>query len=210
MHKHDTLSQAGGLYEESLPRISIDTLLDGLVDPSLVGPGGGVLGDSPSPAARHTIPDKLKTFHGQENNKPPVVYKKEKAIHRRILFLKAHGLSNIEVAEMVGMTPVGVGLVTRQEWFREALVELMNETGVDGVKELIKGAAMDSVMKIITLRDTAQSEAVQRDCAFDLMDRYLGKAVQPIGESGKKPLADEARLDAEIAELQKKLNPMQN
>jgi DNA-binding transcriptional MerR regulator len=150
-------------------------------------------------------PSRLEAFHGQEGNKAPVTIQKENARHRRILFMKAHGMSNKDIAEALGMTPAGVGLVTRQDWFRESLVQLMNACGIDGIKKAIEGAALDSVFKIIELRDEATSEAVQRDCAFDILDRYLGKAVQPIGESGKKTISDEARLDAEIAELQKKL-----
>jgi hypothetical protein len=151
------------------------------------------------------VPEALESFFGQDKNLPQVVYKKENARHRRILFLKAHGLSNIEIANIVGMTPVGVGLVVRQPWFQEGLAALMNNTGCDGVKKAIQSAALDSVFKIIELRDSASSEAVQRDCAFDLLDRYLGKAVQPIGESNKATIADESKLDAEIAELTKKI-----
>jgi len=151
------------------------------------------------------IPSRLESFHGQAGNKPPVTIQKENARHRRILFMKAHGMSNKDIAEALDITPAGVGLVTRQDWFRESLVQLMNACGIDGVKKAIEGAALDSVFKIIELRDEATSEAVQRDCAFDIIDRYLGKAVQPIGEAGKKTISDETRLDAEIAELQKKL-----
>jgi hypothetical protein len=151
-----------------------------------------------------SAPEKLREFHGQDKNPAPVEYQKEKPIHRRILMLKAHGMSNRQVAAIVEMTPVGVGYVTRQKWFKEALVELMNETGIDGVKQAISGAALDSVFKIIELRDNAASEAVQKDCAFDLVNRYLGKAVQPIS-SDAKPIADEAKVDAEIAELTNKL-----
>ena len=148
---------------------------------------------------------RLKTLYGQENNKPAVVIKKENARHRRILYMKAHGMSNRDIAEVVQMSPVSIGLITRQEWFKAALVQLMNACGIDGVKQVIQGAAIDSVYKVIQLRDAAKSEAVQRDCAFDILDRYLGKAVQPIGETNKKPVGDEMRLDSEISELQKKL-----
>ena len=165
--------------------------------------GEDVVAASDSPAAERDFP-LLDDLYGQKRNVSPVQYQKEKPMHRRILFLKAQGMSNVHIAEAIGMTPVGVGLVCRQEWFRAALVQLMNGSGVDGVKKAIEGAALDSVFKIIELRDTANSESVKKDCAMDLLDRYLGKAVQPIGSEGK-PIADEAKLDAEIAELQKKL-----
>lgn len=154
---------------------------------------------------REPTPSRLVDFHNQASNVPKVEIKKENPRHRRILFMKAHGMSNRNIAEVLGMTPVGVGLIVRQPWFRESLVQLMNHSGIDGVKNAIQGAALDSVYKIIELRDNAESEAVQRDCAFDILDRYLGKAVQPIGEAGKKTIADETRLDAEITELQKRL-----
>jgi len=160
---------------------------------------------SPAPAP----PNRLSFLFNQENNQPSVVIQKENARHRRILFMKAHGMSNRAIAEALEMSPVSVGIIVRQEWFKSALVQLMNESGIDGVRKVLQGAALDSVFKIVELRDKASSEAVQRDCAFDILDRYLGKAVQPIGESGVKPPADEARLDSEILELQRKLGHTQ-
>lgn len=151
------------------------------------------------------LPESLQTFHGQKECPSIPRYKKEKPIHRIILFLRAQGLSYREISEQTGMGMTGVSWLCSQAWFKEQLLALLNSQGIDPVKQLIQSAAVDSIYKVIELRDKAKSEAVQRDCAFDLLDRYLGKSVQPIGPE-KAPIADEAQLDAEIAELQRKSN----
>jgi len=146
----------------------------------------------------------LGELHNQRGNVSPVEIKKESPRHRIILLMKAQGMSNRAIASELGITPEGVGLVTRQPWFRAALVQLLNHSGVDEVKGLIAGAAADAVYKIIELAQTAKSEQVQKDCCFDIVDRFLGKA--PVVDGGKKaPIADEKKLDAEIAELERRL-----
>lgn len=115
-------------------------------------------------------------------------------------------MSNRECAKHLETSEQYVGQISRQPWFRQQLVELLQQEGLPAVQELIRGAAVESVLKLIELRDDAKKEEVQRDCARELLDRYLGKAPQ-VSAPEADPLAkvDERKLDSEIEELQKKL-----
>lgn len=151
------------------------------------------------------LPESLKKFFNHDAYKlADNPNQRERPVHRVIMFLAAQGMSNVEIAFKVGVTPTTVSRLMRQPWFKKRVVDIVNSQGLDPVKEIIRGAALDSVYKIIELRDKASSENVQMKSAFDLLDRYLGKSVQPVAED-KVSISDEARLDAEIAELQKQV-----
>jgi hypothetical protein len=140
------------------------------------------------------------------SREPQIELKSEQPWHRLLLYFKAQGLSNRLCAKKLDTSPHYISQIVRQDWFQRELVQLLQSEGLPGVQNLIRGAAAESVLKLIQLRDEAGKEEVQRDCAKDLLDRYMGKAPQPIS-SEMEPLSkiDEARLDAEIAELTRKL-----
>jgi hypothetical protein len=138
---------------------------------------------------------------------PQQQLKSEQPWHRLLLYFKARGLSNVACAEKLGISKVYIGQVSRQPWFRQKLVRIMREEGLPGVQDMLRAACPESILKLVELRDGAKSEVVQANCAMDLINRYLGKAAQPI-VGGETPAdVDERKLDAEIAELQKKVNP---
>jgi hypothetical protein len=134
-----------------------------------------------------------------------ITVQSEQPWHRLLLYFKSQGLSNAECAKRLDVTPVQVSTVSRQEWFRQRLVDLLKQEGLPAVQELIRGAAAESVLRLIELRDTAKSEALQADCAMDLLNRYLGKAPQIVSEGTSLAEVDEEQLDARIATLQKKI-----
>ena len=107
---------------------------------------------------------------------PQQQLKTEQPWHRLLLYFKARGLSNRECAERLQTSEQYVGQISRQPWFRHKLVKLLKDEGLPGIQEMIRGAAPESILKLIELRDTAKKEEVQRDCAMDLLDRYLGKS----------------------------------
>ncbi len=98
--------------------------------------------------------------------------------HRIIIFLKAQALSNRDIARRLDLTEAWVSNILRQPWARQRLVEEIREAGQDAVQGLLASAAEDSVLKIISVRDSATEPAVQLRAADSLLDRYLGKAVQ--------------------------------
>jgi hypothetical protein len=137
---------------------------------------------------------------------PQQQLKSEQPWHRLLLYFKARGLSNIECAKRLNTSEQYVGQIARQPWFRLRLVKVLKDEGLPGIQEMIRGAAPESVLKLVELRDHAKKEEVQRDCAMDLLDRYLGKSATVIAQGDPIAEIDERKLDAEIRELNSRIN----
>lgn len=120
--------------------------------------------------------DGLHGFHNPSD--PNILIDREKPVHRLIAYMQAQGMSLTEIATKTGYTIPWLSQVTRQKWFRPIVLREMQEAGRDAVQTMIQGAAVDSVAKIIELRDGSSNQRVQATCAFDLLDRFLGKPVQ--------------------------------
>lgn len=134
----------------------------------------------------------------------------EKPEHRLMIMLKVQGYSHTEIAKFTDYTIAHVSQVLRQPWARERIVQELAKAGREVVMDLLQGAAVDSVFKIIELRDTATDEGVQLRASQDLLDRHLGKATQRVESHAtvhhmsttvKEVDAEIARVDAEIARL---------
>lgn len=145
------------------------------------------------------------------NDRPPnlgIVH--EKPEHRVIVYMKAQGLSNTEVAERTGYGIAWVGQICRQPWFRLQLVNELREAGVDQIHSVLKASALDSVWTLIDIRDDKEApKAVRKACSDSLLDRYLGKATQRIESDNVPPPpanSELGKLDAEIKRLESQLN----
>jgi len=137
---------------------------------------------------------------------PSVLIKHSKVEHRIMLYMKAQGASNREVAEALDYSDAQVSQITRQPWFMHDLKDLLETLGEDLVRTVLKGAALDSVMTLINVRDNAKTPAtVQVTAANSLLDRFFGKpktSVDVNHTSGKQPTpADQAAIDREIEQL---------
>lgn len=128
--------------------------------------------------------------------------KKEQPHHRIMVLLKAAGMSNKEIAEATGYEPCTVGVVVRQPWAMQQIVEEIQKNGQDAIQTILQGSALDSVMKLIELRDADDSpKEVQRKSANDLLDRVFGKPNQPVSHRSE----DLATLtDAELEQIARK------
>lgn len=102
----------------------------------------------------------------------------EKPEHRLIVYLKAQGLTNREVARKSDYTEAWISQVTRQPWFQLRLLELVRESGGETVKEFLGAQLEPSILRLVHLRDHAESESVQLGATVNLLDRFLGKPVQ--------------------------------
>lgn len=129
---------------------------------------------------------------------------REKPEHRLIILLKAQGHSNVEIARLTGYTNVWVGQVLRQPWAKLQLIEEFKRGGQDAVQALLQGSAVDSVYKLLELRDTAEDEGVQLRASQDLLDRHLGKATQRVeAHTTVHHTATEiSEVDAQLAKLE--------
>jgi hypothetical protein len=135
----------------------------------------------------------------------------EKPEHRLLLWMKAQGASNREIAQQSGYTEPWLSQLFRQPWAQVRLVEMLTEAGVDVVHGLLKAAAPDSVLKLIEIRDNPKINqthpGVVRSCCVDLLEHYLGKPKQQVEvRSENKTSLDITELDAEIAKHDKEIN----
>ena len=115
---------------------------------------------------------------------PHYEIKHEKYEHRAIIYLKGQGHSNIEISRITGMSPVAVSNILRQPWAQEELLSIMREQGRDGIFNLIQGAALDAVNRLVIEMDNEKARPAERiSAARELLDRRFGRAAQPIVHS---------------------------
>lgn len=151
---------------------------------------------------------RLGGFHNAKE--PALLFKKENPRHRAMLYLFASGMTQAEVAATMEMTPANVSNVYRQPWFQKALAELMEEEGKEAVTELLQNEALNSLHVITTLRDDPKAPAsVRANCAFDILDRCLGKATQRVDATVRSTVAN-AKTLADIEAEQKRLDEEEN
>ncbi len=173
-----------------------------------------VLHDDPIVEAARTDPDRLFASGDGSylHDEPNLAIIREKPEHRMIVYLKAQGHSNKEVADRTGYTQAWISQLTRQPWFRLRLVHELKEAGVDAIESVLKSSALDSVFTLIDLRDDASApKAVRSACANSLLDRFRGKPVQTVQHEEKRlPKTSEiSAIDSELAELDSQLKPNQ-
>lgn len=120
-------------------------------------------------------PDEPVTYRRLHNEKAPnIKIKHEKFAHRQLAYLIGSGRTQSECAIELGYTDAWVSQICRQPWFQDLVLEEITRTGRSVVDELIKNAAPGSVLTLLELRDSAQSETVRSSCAKELLNRYLG------------------------------------
>jgi predicted transcriptional regulator len=130
---------------------------------------------------------------------PQYVLQSERPVHRAVIFLAAQGLSYIEIAQQLGITPSCVQYVVKQDWAQEEILKQIHDNGGDAVAQVLSQQALPSVMKLIELRDSEKAAAeVQRKAANDLLDRIFGKPNQPVTHHQEN--LDEM-TDAELQEV---------
>lgn len=117
-----------------------------------------------------------EALHGQRP--PNLAITHEKPEHYIIVFLKANGYSNREVAAKTGYSEPWVSQICRQPWFLKKLMLELRTAGRDATSKFLEVQKDDSLIKLVVLRDGAKSEAVQLAATNSLLDRFLGKPVQ--------------------------------
>lgn len=141
-------------------------------------------------------------YNGRE---PAYVLQSERPVHRAIIFLAAQGLSYVEIAQQLGITPVCVQYVVKQDWAQEEILKQIHDNGGEAVAVVLQQQALPSVMKLIELRESEKVAAeVQRKAANDLLDRIFGRPNQPVTHRSEdlQEMSD-AELQAIVAKQQK-------
>lgn len=140
---------------------------------------------------------------------PNLAVLKERPEHRIMLYLKAQGLSNQEIAGKTGYGYQWVCQVVRQPWFRKAFVELVEDAGKDATEEFLRGEVLNSLTTLVEIRDNPEAKEASRVAAANaVLDRALGKPTQHIQTEriGNSENAKEGmeQVDRELAAIHEK------
>jgi hypothetical protein len=144
------------------------------------------------------------------DRKPNLRVEHESPDHRTVIFLKAQGMSNNEIAKRTGYSFPWISQVLRQPWARVRLLTELREAGRPAVQALLRASAEDSVMTLIAVRDTATRPSDKIAAANALLDRCFGKPTQHIEEHASdtvlpSSIDDIDREMASLAEQEKRL-----
>jgi len=99
--------------------------------------------------------------------------------------LATEGYTNKEIAAAVGRSPVTVSHTLRQPWAREYMIRRMQQSANEEIKQLLESAAPRSIARVITLAEEAQGSELGFKADKEILDRFLGRAVQPIANEPK-------------------------
>lgn len=179
-------------------------------EPSGVGSGDGGAPASAAKVDRRAGPELAGEPEPLFNDQDPLyTIKHERPEHRIIIFLKAQGLSNREIAERSGFTPTMIGYTLKQPWARRRLLREIETTGRDGVHELLKGSVEDSVLTLIDVQNDEKAKASDRMAAANsILDRFFGRPTQKVETTNLniKATADDVRqLEEQLVEVDKEM-----
>lgn len=130
--------------------------------------------------------------------------RRETPAHRTMVNMAMAGYQNTEIAAFCGVSLNTVATVLRQPENRQRLIQQTKKLVQDEIKELLEKQAIPSIQALMRVRDDSLSPAPAVVSASNsLLDRFLGKPVQPINENIKPPceLTDEELRQQVEAEL---------
>lgn len=118
-------------------------------------------------------------WHGEKSANLQIL--EQKSQHTIIIYLKARGMSNREIAVATGYTDSWVSQVTRQPWFKKQLAETLREAGIDPVKNFLQCEALPALEALAAVRDNPEAPSAARVAACNaILDRAFGKPTQHI------------------------------
>lgn len=159
-----------------------------------------MIGDNLNPTA---APGRSSSLYETPLENPfisPIELKKEAARHRAMCSMSIAGFTNKEIAAAFCCTAASVGIVLNQprsQEFMRAETQLMGED----FRERIVAEGQAAFARIVErATDDLVPVAIKQKDDHALVDRWLGKAVQPITTGVKAPT--EMSLEEIKAELQ--------
>lgn len=145
----------------------------------------------------------LSTFHNSASKK---VISREKPWHRYALHLMARAkMSTTEVAKALEVSADQVRVLVKQPWFQEQYNALVGARADSFYDQLLEGEDVNSLLVLVELRDNPNVKSATRAaCAFDILDRMKGKAVQRSLsiQTTLKQTSDIDDMKHELAELE--------
>ena len=125
---------------------------------------------------------------------------REKPVHRTMSEMSVQGYDSNEIAKFTGYNVHHVRKILRQPFAREHIIKTIKKTVQDEMKEFLEAEVLPSLKVLKAVRDGAEVRNQDRLAASNaLLDRYLGKPVQPINNDAK-PVSDlsDEELKAEV------------
>ena len=145
------------------------------------------------------------------DKEPNLAIKCERPEHRLIVYLKARGMSNTEIAKQTGYGYQWVCQIVRQPWFRARFVQECTDAGQDVIKTFLTSEAMPSLETLAEIRDDEEQKGATRvTAANSILDRFLGKPIQHVETEKVSDSLDKAREDVEALERQVRALAAQN
>jgi hypothetical protein len=134
-----------------------------------------------------TVPaPKARPFFNPIQN-PNVPVKHERARHRVMCQMAIAGFDNREIAKILEYQPETVNNILRQPW---AVSYMEREASgiADDFKEKIIAEGQKAFARIVTrAEDSDTPVSIKQKDDFELVNRWLGKTVQPIDNINKTP-----------------------
>jgi hypothetical protein len=142
---------------------------------------------------------------------PVRIARRETPVHRTMVNMAVAGYTNREIAMFTGYSPATVATAIKQPHARKYMIQEAKKTVQDEIKELLASEALPSIKRLITVRDSQDARSSDVIAASNsLLDRFLGKPVQPITENQKPPSEmTDAELKAQV-ELELRTNTTAN
>jgi hypothetical protein len=154
--------------------------------------------------------DYYKSENGLFGDRPPnLAIKHERPEHRLIVYLKATGMTNQEIATKTGYGYQWICQLVRQPWFRENFIRECEASGRDAISSFLEGEMIPSLETLVEIRDNVYAKEASRVAASNsLLDRFLGKPTQKVETESTSKGLDDARktvdeLEAQVNELRK-------
>jgi hypothetical protein len=150
---------------------------------------------------REVLQDRSKNTHlragglnssiagGLKGDLDPVrLARRETPVHRTMVNMAAAGYTNREISLFTGYNPTTVATAIKQPHAREYLINEAKKTVQDEIKALLEAEALPSIKTLVAVRDNTEGRGSDRVAASNsILDRFLGKPVQPISENAKPP-----------------------
>ena len=124
----------------------------------------------------------------KEIGDPKFFRKKELARHLAIAQMSVAGYTQAEIARGMGIHPATVCDLLKQPHIQVYMKEQVDEFG-DNMQQQIIAEGKAAFARAVELAINAPSDKIKADLNKYLIDRYLGRAVQPI-ENISKPVED--------------------
>lgn len=128
-------------------------------------------------------------------------YKHEKAKHRLISQLAMQGLTNLKIAEIVGVTPQTVSNVLGQDFSRNYMAAKFDKSIENVMDDLLSNASLLGAQALVDILECKTAKHSDKISAAKLaMDRRYGTAPQTIQHTNLDlTKASDAQLEAIIA-----------